>query len=213
MTARTTWWRRNRWALAVLPVALVGALAASSDRVSTYYWQNGLHSARTAQSGEWLELHDEFTDGAGTHPRVVQVRLDRAATLSPDAVEAAGVEVPRGARAVQVTLSLRADPDLPLAMCRLALRDEDGTRYDYRAPGFDVLDPTSAQPASPCVPDASPGPAESLGDLDEKLSDDERPARPGSWTVEPVVVVPQGARVAEVLVWWREPVYVALSVD
>ncbi|MBB2921135.1 hypothetical protein [Cellulomonas cellasea] len=210
MSGRRGWWRRNRWALAALPVALVAALAASSDRVASYYWHAGLHDARTAGHGEWLELHDEYTDAQGTHERVVRVRLDRTAALTPAALRQAGVEVPRGARAVQVTLSLEADPDLPLALCRLALRDADGTRYDYEGP--DAGEVTTARPISPCVPGDTPGPSESVGRLDALLSADERDPRPRSWTVEPVVVVPDDARVDEVLLWWREPVYVALDV-
>ncbi|WP_258723856.1 hypothetical protein [Cellulomonas sp. NS3] len=213
MTTGRGWWARNRWPLAALPVALVAALGASSDRVSTYYWHSGLHDERAADRGERLTLHDEYTDGDGTHERTLRVRLDRTESLTPADVRATGVDVPPGARAVQVTLSLEADPDVPLASCRLALRDEDGTRYGYRPPGFESVRSAAARPMYPCVPDETPGPFESLGALDDALTPDDSPARPASWTVEPVVVVPDGARVEAALLWWREPVYVALAVD
>ena len=50
--ARQTWWRRERIAVALLPVVIVGALAASSSRVEQYWWQKGFHEqASLSDSG------------------------------------------------------------------------------------------------------------------------------------------------------------------
>ncbi|MPZ95440.1 MAG: hypothetical protein GEU96_11180 [Propionibacteriales bacterium] len=39
------------------------------------------------------------------------------------------------------------------------------------------------------------------------------PPRPRSWTVEPVLVVPEDVEIADVVFWWEKPGYAALTVD
>ena len=41
------WWRRNRWALAALPVALALTLVAAGDRVRTLWWERDLRVPTT----------------------------------------------------------------------------------------------------------------------------------------------------------------------
>ena len=134
----------------------------------------------------------------------MQVRLDHVgdATTLPD-----GLELPAGARAVQVDLTLSADPDVVLTGCSLAVRDAAGTRYDYVSSGWGAL-----QPVVPCVPEDTPGPWPSLGDLDDVLTDPDAPPRPATWSVSPVVVVPEGVDVADVVLWWQKPQYALLEV-
>ncbi len=201
-----SWWRRNRWALLGLPPALAAALVASSDRVGTYYWDVGLHDATRAPAGVWLEhralIFSDASGEAGELPIEVGLRLD-GLTGTTQGWEADSLVLPAGARAIQVDLSLRAGPDVPLRTCSLALRDADGTRYDY------TWDAAGAyQPSSPCVPPLTPGPWAAFGG--DTAVDDPRPAE---WSVAPVVVVPEDADIVEVLVWWEMPAYVALSVD
>lgn len=199
------WWRRNRWALAALPVALVLTVVASGDRVRTLWWEQDLRRPVTAQPGETAELRQQVRDGlGGTLPVDVQIRLDGVdtpATLPED------LTLPAGTRAVQVDLTLSADPDVVLTGCSLAVRDATGTRYAYVASGWGAL-----QPTVPCVPEGTPGPWPSLGDLDEQLADADAPPRPGTWSVSPVVVVPEGVEVADVVLWWQMPQYVELEV-
>ena len=199
------WWRRNRWALAGLPLALAAALVASSHRVSSFYWTSGLHDARPGPQGVWLEHRDLLLDASGEVPVTVEVRLEGVADTTEPWESSVPFTLPHGTRAVRVDLTLRATPDAPLRACSLAVRDADGTRYDYR---WDAAG--AVQPASPCVPPAAPGPWQDLlGDE----GDEDEPARPGEWRVSPVVVVPAGVEVAEVLLWWEPPTYVALAVD
>ena len=96
-------------------------------------------------------------------------------------------------------------PDVVLRGCSLAVRDADGTRYDYVANGWGAT-----QPASPCVPADAPGPAPSLGDLDDVLTPDSTPRRPATWTVSPVVVLPADVQVSDVVLWWQLPQHVVL---
>ena len=201
-----SWWRRNRWALLGLPLALAAALVASSDRVSTYFWDVGLHTADRAPAGVWLEHRDlVFSDAsgeAGELPIEVGLRLD-GLTETTQGWEADSLVLPAGTRAIRVDLTLRADPDEPVRTCFLALRDADGTRYDY------AWDAAGAyQPSSPCVPLLTPGPWAAFGG-DTGVED----PRPAEWSVAPVVVVPDDAEIVEVLIWWQMPAYVALSVD
>lgn len=195
------WWHRNRWALVALPVALALAVVAAGDRVRTLWWEQDLRRPTTAAAGGTAAFRQEVA-GAGTVD--VRVRLDdvRDATRLPE-----GLELPAGARAVQVDLTLEADPDVALVTCSLAVRDAGGTRYDYVAIGWGAY-----QPASPCVPEDATGPWPSLGDdLDGALRDPDAPPRPRTWSVSPLVVVPQDVQVADVVLWWQMPHHVLLE--
>lgn len=201
----TGWWRRNRWALAALPVALALALVAAGDRVRTLWWEQDLRVPVAAAPGATVELHQDVYDGAdGTSPIDVRVRLDdvRTATTLPE-----DMELPPDTRAVQVDLVLSADPDLVLTGCSLAVRDAAGTRYDYDSSGWGAL-----QPATACVPEDAPGPWPSFGgELDDALADPDATPRPPEWSVSRVIVVPDDMEVADVVLWWQLPRYVLLE--
>ena len=145
------WWRRNRWALAVLPLALALADASGGDRVRTRWWEHDLRVPTTAAPGTTATFHQERYDGrGGTLELDVQVTLDGVGDARP---LPAMLDLPPGTRAVQVDLTLSAAPDVALLDCRLAVRDAAGTRYDYDADGWGA-----EQPWSPCVPADAPGP-------------------------------------------------------
>ena len=199
-----SWSRRNRWALIALVPALALALLASSDRVSTYYWSADLRDARHADQDEWLEHRDRVPDMSGERPIDVAVRLDGVTRTDTAWESISELVLPPGARAVRVELTLRADPGEPVRGCALAVRDADGTRYDY-----DWAAAGGGQPSSPCVPPEAPGPWPDMEGLES--SPDELP-RPAEWSVAPVVVVPDGVEITEVLLWWAPPTYLELSV-
>jgi hypothetical protein len=185
-------------------LALVAALVGSSDRVRLYFWDEGLHHPT---AGQWVDFHETYRDSNGAHERQVRVRLDsiRPATTGWQSTDP--LQVPAGSTALAVTLSLQADPNLPLSVCDLGLRDRRGTRYDY-LPTFAGAN----QPVSPCVPPNAPGPDEAMGDLTLTPDPDDQP-RPRTWTVSPVIVVPAGVQVNDVDLWWQQPNYVALAVS
>ena len=194
------WWRRNRWALAALPVALALTLVAAGDRVRTLWWEQDLRVPTTVGAGATGDFHQQGYDGS---PIDVQVRLDGVAdatTLPED------LELPPGTRAVQVDLTLSADPDVGLTGCLLAVRDAAGTRYDYVSNAWGAM-----QPVVPCVPEDAPGPGPSLGDVDDVLADPDDLPRPHLVRV-PVVVVPDDVEVADVVLWWEKPRYLLLEV-
>ncbi|GEK19754.1 hypothetical protein [Cellulomonas xylanilytica] len=199
------WWHRNRWALVALPVALVLTLVAAGDRVRTLWWEQDLRRPTTVAAGETADFHQRVYDGlGGTLPVDVQVRLDGVrdvSTLPRD------MEVPEGSRAVQVDLTLSADPDRVLTGCLLAVRDAAGNRYDYVSNAWGAN-----QAVVPCVPEDAPGPRPSLGDLDEVLSEQDTPPRPATWSVSRVLVVPEGIDVTEVVLWWQKPQHLLLEV-
>jgi hypothetical protein len=202
-----TWTRRNRWGLLALPFALVAALAASSDRVKLYFWDEGLHQPHRAVQGAWLDFRDTYSDSDGEHPLEVKVRLDGVREAIALWQSPSPLELPAGARAVEVELSLEADPKLPLSTCKLAVRDAGGTRYEY------LTDIGGAQPFSPCVPPDAPGPQRALGDLDKGRDTSDEPARPPVWTVKPVITLPAGVEVSDVVLWWDLPDYAELAVS
>lgn len=200
-----TWWRRNRWALLALLPALALALLASSDRVSALYWSADLHDAHRGAQGEWVEHRDRIAELGQERPIALAVRLDGVSETDTGWESSSPLALPPGARAVRIDLSLRAAPTEPVLTCQLAVRDADGTRYDY---DYDTAG--ALQPASPCVPPDATGPAP--WDVDA-TTDEGEPARPQEWRVAPVVVVPEGVEITQVLLWWTPPAYLELSLD
>lgn len=203
------WWRRNRWALAALPVVLALTVAAAGDRVRTLWWEQGLHRPTTVAPGDTVDFHQRVYAGAAGGTAAVDVRVGLDAVRDVRDVPE-DLELPPGTRAVQVDLTLAADPDVVLVGCHLAVRDADGTRYDY-AGGI----AGGGQPVVPCVPEDATGPWPSLGEkLDEELSDPTGEAipRPATWTVSPLVVVPEDVEVVDVVLWWQMPQHLRLEV-
>lgn len=197
----TGWWRRNRWGLVALPVALALACVASADRVRTLWWEADLRRPTAAAPGETVTYHQDVRDGVdSTYPVDVEVRLDGVedTTVLPDRME-----LPPGTRAVRVDLTLAADPDTVLLLCRIAVRSADGTRYDHVPSAWGA-----SQPTMPCVPDDAPGPWPPGGTVTADPGD----PRPPTWSVSPVVVVPQDVEIADVVLWWQLPQYLRLDV-
>lgn len=146
------WWRRNRVGLVVLPVALAAAVAASSNRVEERWWLAEARDLTEADQGSWAELEANQYDRTGDVPFEVRVRLDDIGQADQPFGDGE-VNVPDGAMAVAVHLTLAADPDTPLTGCTLLLRGDDGTTYGYQS-----STPSVSQPPSPCVPPDTPGP-------------------------------------------------------
>ena len=186
--------------------SLALALVAAGDRVRTLWWEQDLRVPTTVEAGTTGDFHQRVYDGVRRHPadRRAGAPRRRRATRRPCRTD---LELPPGTRAVQVDLTLSADPDVVLTGCVLAVRDAAGTRYDYVSNGWGAL-----QPVVPCVPEDTPGPWPSLGDLDDVLTDPDAPPRPATWSVSPVVVVPEDVEVADVVLWWQKPQYLLLEV-
>lgn len=201
------WARRNRWGLALAPVALVAALAASSDRVDAYYLMANPIRATVAAPGEEIRFETRTLDADGTHELVVDLAL---AGITPTYVLWGGdaIELPDGAELVRVDLALGAPPEAILLGCQMAVVDTEGRRYDYG----NLPIGGGSQPVSPCVPENTPGPQPSLGALGAGGFTPGEEPRPARWSVGPTFVVPEGVEIEAVLVWWDLPDYAELRV-
>lgn len=201
---RTGWLSRNRWGLGLMPLATVLALAASSDRVKTYWWEADLHDPVVAEQGEWMEYSQPYELDDGEHVMSLRVRLDSVRTMTDAEVSAGslGTELPEGTRAVQVTLSVAADPGMPVAGCQGQLRGDDGTRYAYQQSLVGEIEAGSV-----CVPVSTPGPLTTFGKL-EMPGPDEEP-RPPEYSVKRAWVIPKDAVVNQFDLWWETPEYIA----
>ena len=202
-----SWARSNRWWLVALPVAVLLAVAASSYRVRTFWYEQGFHHrAATAKPGAYLRVVEGFEDGVGKTTRTFRVRVTGLTELTtvPDGVEPAGKPTPKGATAYRVDLELTADPDQDLNACRVVLVDENGRKYG--GSDTDLLGQVNL-----CVPDETPGPRTPLlkGDERGRLAEGQDP-RPESWSIGPVVLVRKGADIRSVQISFTPPDYVDL---
>lgn len=198
---RTGWWRRNRWGLVALPVAAAAALAASSYRVEAQWWLEKPRDLQHASQGEWVTFSASQYDRTGDVPFSVRVRLDGvrpAEELFGPVSDDYELDPPAGVQAIAVDLELAAPPDVPLTSCDLVVRDTDGVEYDYQIASPSIEN----QATSPCVPPDARGPEL---DLIEGLDPDTGPRRPDEWRVSPVVLLPEGVEVAEVMLSWGPP--------
>lgn len=203
MTTHRSWWRENRLWLAALPVALASVTAASSYNVS-FWWDNGLHhEMASAEPGSMVRVTDDYDDGQGQTSRSFEVGLVRlqATDSYPYLFDDPGPP-PDGVDALAVRLRWSAGPDQVLRGCTVALVDDQGRRYE--ADG-------SVYPAA-CVPENHGGPEDPGADGVRGLVP-EGEERPADWTTAPVVLVPHGRTITQVLVWWDRPDYVSLSVS
>ncbi len=207
MSRSRSWLRANRWWLVVLPVALVLAVAASSYRVRTFWYDDGFHHrAATSDAGQYVRVVNHFEDAIGRTTRTFRVRANGLTELNtvPDDLEEAGRPTPRGATAYGVDLEFTADPGQDLNACRVVLVDEDGRKFG--GSDTDLLGQVNL-----CVPDETPGPRTPLFAKDQRgLLEEGQDPRPESWSIGPVVLVPKGAVIRSVQISFTPPDYVDL---
>lgn len=206
----STWWRRQRIAILLLPIILVGATAASSMYVHEYWWKRGFHDAAPVSAQGWATISDEYDDGFVQYPIRAKVRLEGAEKITelPDSFKPA--VLPDGAALWEVRLAWDAEPEVSLFGCQVALFDDTGARYDAGVLGFDAGAPT---PIRDCVPDETPGPQPQIGSKEPpQLTPGEDP-RPQRYSTRVYVLTAADARPASVRVWWYLPRYAELSVS
>jgi hypothetical protein len=205
-----SWLRRNRWGLLALPVTAALAVGANAQRLQDYWWDKDLRLAgATGSQGDWVTWSDSFSDAAGDGTRTFRVKVTGSESIDAagPSEESADLELPSDLTGWRVAMEFEAAPDQVLFGCRLALVDDSGNRYMYRAMVNDLN-----QDMHPCVPDDNPGPQPSItaGEPRTAIYGGERPRH---WTTRPVVVVPRTATITEVLLWWEQPDYLAVRLN
>lgn len=200
----STWLRRNRWGLILLPVALVLALAASSSRVQLFWWNYGPHDVTSGRQGAPVSFTQDWQDRAGRHTRSLTVTVDSVTTATDVRVEGAAepvaVRIPNGSTLWRVRLSVEADPQASLWGCKLALIDTKGSVYDTMTK---LIEPSYKLKTNPCTPDGATGPAPVL--YDGMKQDPQEQDRPRSYTTDAYLVATTGAVPTAVRIWWEYP--------
>ena len=202
------WWRRERRALLLLPIALIAVLAASGSRVDEYWWSRGFHEKAEIVDG-WAQIEDEYDDGHLTYPIRAELTLDSVRPVEGVPGAAFGTKVAKGGQLWEIKLRWKADPNVSLVGCNLALFDADGVRYDAGPTGWDA---SSAGLADKCLPVGTAGPRPVLGSTEPpRLSEFEEP-RPEAWQSTAYALTKSGAKPVAVRVWYFLPRYVELPV-
>ncbi|WP_332662909.1 hypothetical protein [Aeromicrobium sp.] len=209
----STWARRNRKALLLLPVAAITAVLASSSRIEDYWWTKGLHDGTKADASGVVHFSDAYDDGYLTYPIEASIALkavEPVTTIQSHLGKPEPVTAPDGAMVWRVGLRFEADPDTALSGCKIAIVDADGTRYDAEPRQFESRGST---PIHTCVPDETPGPQATVGSTAApKVAEGEAP-RPPAYDTVVYVVTPVGVKPRAVRVWWFPPKYAELPVE
>lgn len=197
------WWRRNRRWLLALPLALVVAVGSSAQWVQTLWYEDGLHHRiATSEPGEYVGVTDDYEDALGRTSRSLEVRWSDSGTWPVFSESGELRAAPPGLEVRYVQLDLKADPEVALSSCQVLVEDTDGRRYGP---------PDVGSQYGGCVPAETPGPSMPITTDQERgvLSEGEEP-RPAEWTVRPRFLLPEGAEIRRVLIWWEQPEYVEL---
>ncbi|NLT57203.1 MAG: hypothetical protein GXX79_22110 [Actinomycetales bacterium] len=197
------------WYLAVVP-AVAFALAASSYRYVDVYLPNSPSDPVSGSLGETVHLDQVATvEGVGNRlladvPLTGVTRLP--AEREPALPDGTAIDV------VAVDVDWSAPPESPLAGCSLRMITQEGETY---LPASSLaLTVTDADPAitsyEHCVPEDTPGPSMAAG-VDFGLSEDDRPARPESWSTTVHFIVPEGMTPERVEMIWQTPTYLEFT--
>lgn len=203
----STWWRRQRLAVMLLPLILMAAVAASSMYVHDYWWVRGFHSAAPVAADGSVTISDEYDDGYLRYPIRATVRLEGAERVTELPGAFKPMELPSGAALWEVRLAWDADPDVSLSGCQVALLDRDGSRFDSGTLGFDAGAPL---PIYECVPDDTPGPKAKIGSTSPPAVEEGQDPRPQKYLTKVYVLTSSAARPESVRVWWYLPRYADL---
>ena len=155
----TGWWRRNRVALVVAPLALVLAAAGNAARLDDYWWSRDLHQAVPADDTGTVEIRTAYDDGTLRYPIAADVSLTSVTRVTSVTVDgrSRAVILPDDGALWEVVMHWTADPAIVLSGCQIGIEGVDGRFWERRYP--DLFDAGSTTlPFSPCVPDDAPGP-------------------------------------------------------
>lgn len=201
-----SWWRRNRSALVSLPLVLGVVAVSGLGRVATFWWPYQVHDEIVGTAGQFSTFRDDYRDAGGEHDRELEVAVGAVAPgvgfLDGDGAVIPDEPVPSGLRLWQIEVTFRADPELPLGGCIVALVDEqdrvaqrDSTLMPYQVT-FDA-----------CQPQDTVNPQVQLF-VDE--STHEPSTRPPEWSRTIQLLTAEDFDPVEVRVWWEPPTFLAV---
>ena len=202
-----TWLRRNRWGLALLPVAVLLAVVASSSRVVHFWYPYGPHDVQSGSVGEQVHLRQDWQDRSGTY-----VREDDVTVTSVEPTEVIrdwdGEDVPgkgpEGTRLWRVALDMKAPTDAVIFGCQLEIVDTEGREFPYST---SWIEPGSRK-VSPCLNPDEIGPQPALVDGEAHETETERPA---SWSTVADVLLAEDTVPQTVRIWWEHPTVIEVE--
>jgi hypothetical protein len=204
----SSWLRRNRLGLVLLPVAAALAVAASSSRYVHNYLPYEPSSVSEGVVGTPVDYAQEWQDRSGKYVRKVAVTVD-GITPTTKVVDWDGEDVdakiPAGTTLWRVSLSLDAAPDQVLRSCKLIVVDTRGREYEF---GSRRIQPSNLK-ISPCLNPGQGGPEAAL--VDGATHKDEEP-RPQTWSTVADVLMAEDSVPAMVRVWWEFPEVIEVPV-
>jgi hypothetical protein len=201
--------RRTVLTVAAIPLALVLAMGATSQRLVDRWWPTFPNDRLSAAADGSVRLSDTLDDAKGTHRRVVTMRFVSLARVE-DFQESADAKtlpatVPAGQALWRLTLHFAADPATILGACHVQVRDAEGRQY---SPGIgDAVDGVLDFPS--CTPPGASGPLPAISTDGPDQSFDPRPAE---YDRRYHLLLPAAVRPTDVRVWFDTPLYAEFDV-
>lgn len=204
VTRPNTWWRRNRWALLALPLALGLVLVTGAGRIVMFWLPYELTDRVAGGFGESISFTDDYRDAEGMHERIVDIAVT-SVSADPVPTDGQGEPVadhaPAGTRLWEVELRIEADPDMVLDGCVIGLVDAQGRVTERDT----TLFPWSTS-LDGCQPVDSVNPSMVLF---EGMTT-EPSTRPPAYTRTAQLLAAEDFEPVEVRVWWEPPTYLAV---
>jgi hypothetical protein len=204
MSDSPSWLRRNRWWLLALPVSLALVVASSSYFVKDFWYDAGLHHRLAeGEPGDLVTVTDDYSDALGETSRTFSVRFSETGTWPVYPTQDGVATPPPGLEVRFVRLDFEAETDQALGTCTVVVEDSDGRRYEVPDAFVQIAQCTPADRSGPIVPGIA---GQERGELPY-----EQEPRPPTWSVTPRFLLPEGAEITRVLIWWQLPDYVELA--
>lgn len=212
--AVTSWRKRNRIGLLLLPAALILAVAGSSSRIDDYYWTQGLHQPERADAKGVVDFVDTYDDGFKSYPirtRISLVSVEKADSI-PSSFDGADkpVTIPTGAALWHVRLHFDTDPSIVMSGCHVAIMDKAGNRFEQSASQFQSEGST---PIYLCAPDDTPGPQVKVGSTSKPALEPGDKPRPQTYGTDCYITTPDSTVPTSVRVWFFQPKYAELPIS
>ncbi|MBM6400536.1 hypothetical protein [Phycicoccus sonneratiae] len=190
----STFLRRNRRALVALPFLLALAVAASSQRMVTLWWPNGMNDRIAVDDTGTARFEGDVELQSSVQHQRIAVRFVEAAPVDRMRMSLdEEVPVPPGFRAVRVRIHVETAPTAVITTCQVLLRDENGATWAAGTTMFDggLADLASCQPLGVQNPSGFDIDREQDRDADPE---DRLPPRPAAFERDAVFVLPEAAR-------------------